>query len=38
MREYAKQYPGYLFEKHKGYGTKVHVEALLEFGPCPFHR
>lgn len=35
---YAKQYPGYHFEKHKGYGTKVHVEALHEFGPCPIHR
>ena len=33
-----KQYPGYHFEKHKGYGTKVHVEALHEFGPCPIHR
>ena len=30
--------PGYHFEKHKGYGTKVHVEALHEFGPCPIHR
>ena len=38
MLEYAKQYPGYHFEKHKGYGTKVHVEALREFGPCPIHR
>ena len=38
MLEYAKQYPGYHFEKHKGYGTKVHVEALHEFGPCPIHR
>ena len=38
MLEYAKLYPGYHFEKHKGYGTKVHVEALHEFGPCPIHR
>ena len=38
MLEYAKQYPEYQFEKHKGYGTKVHVEALLEHGPSPIHR
>lgn len=38
MLEYARQYPEYHFEKHKGYGTKVHVKALHEFGPCPIHR
>lgn len=38
MLEYAKQYPEYQFEKHKGYGTKAHVEALLEHGPSPIHR
>lgn len=38
LYEYAKEYPQYHFEKHKGYGTKVHREALLEFGPCPYHR
>lgn len=36
--ELAVRYPQYLFEKHKGYGTKLHVEKLLEFGPCPEHR
>lgn len=36
--ELANRYPEYLFEKHKGYGTKLHVEKLLEFGPCPEHR
>lgn len=36
--EYAEQYPEYQFEKHKGYGTKAHREALLEYGPCPVHR
>lgn len=36
--ELAPRYPQYLFEKHKGYGTKLHVEKLLEFGPCPEHR
>jgi ribonuclease HII len=31
-------YPEYGFSKHKGYGTKLHVEALKEHGPCPVHR
>lgn len=31
-------YPEYQFAKHKGYGTKVHREALLTYGPCPIHR
>ena len=38
MLEYAKQYPGYHFEKHKGYGTKRHYELLRRYGPCPIHR
>lgn len=38
MLEMAKKYPQYSFEKHKGYGTKVHIEALKEYGPCPIHR
>ena len=38
MREYAQKYPEYGFEKHKGYGTKQHMEALREHGPCPIHR
>lgn len=38
LLEYAEQYPEYQFEKHKGYGTKAHREALLEYGPCPVHR
>lgn len=38
MKEITLQYPQYQFEKHKGYGTKVHVEALRTFGPCPIHR
>lgn len=38
MYEYAKEYPLYAFDKHKGYGTKVHKAALLEYGPCPYHR
>ncbi len=38
MLKYAEEYPQYGFEKHKGYGTKVHIEALKEFGLCPVHR
>ena len=38
MVEMAEQYPNYHFEKHKGYGTKDHYNALREFGPCPIHR
>lgn len=34
----AEKYPQYSFEKHKGYGTKVHAQALKEYGPCPIHR
>ena len=38
MEVLAEQYPEYGFEKHKGYGTKQHQEALARFGPCPIHR
>ncbi len=38
MVEYAKTYPEYGFEKHKGYGTKAHIEALKKYGACPLHR
>ncbi len=31
-------YPQYNFKKHKGYGTKEHVDAILKFGPCEIHR
>lgn len=34
----AKLYPEYGFEKHKGYGTKAHIEALLKYGRSPIHR
>ena len=36
--EAAKLYPKYGFEKHKGYGTKAHKEALEKYGPCEIHR
>ena len=38
MYELAREYPQYHFEKHKGYGTKLHYEAIREFGPSPVHR
>jgi len=38
MLEFAKKYPEYHFEKHKGYGTKEHIEALKKFGMCEIHR
>lgn len=38
MVELDKVYPEYGFAKHKGYPTKVHMEALEKFGPTPIHR
>lgn len=38
MCEMAEKYPGYGFEKHKGYGTKAHYEAIDKLGLCPIHR
>ena len=38
MKRESEKYPQYFFEKHKGYGTKIHVEALKKYGPCPIHR
>ncbi len=38
MAMYDVQFPGYQFGKHKGYGTKVHMDALRMHGPCPIHR
>lgn len=34
----SEYYPHYQFEKHKGYGTKVHMDALIAHGPCALHR
>lgn len=34
----AKHYPEYGFEKHKGYGTKAHIEAIKQYGYCDIHR
>jgi ribonuclease HII len=36
--EASKRYPNYGFEKHKGYGTKAHIEAIKAFGLSPVHR
>ena len=38
MVELDKDYPEYNFKKHKGYGTKEHIENLKKFGKCPIHR
>ena len=38
MVEFAKIYPEYGFEKHKGYGTKAHLEAIAKYGYTPIHR
>ncbi len=36
--DWENKYPGYQIDKHKGYGTKVHRQKLLELGPSPIHR
>lgn len=38
MLQMAELYPEYGFEKHKGYGTKAHYQAIREYGPSPIHR
>lgn len=38
MMKMAEKYPQYRFEKHKGYGTKLHYEMLDKYGPSPIHR
>ena len=38
MVEYDALYPEYGFASHKGYGSKMHIEAIREYGPCPIHR
>jgi ribonuclease HII len=38
MREFCVQFPAYCFDRHKGYGTELHLTKLHEFGPCPIHR
>lgn len=38
MLEMAARYPEYRFDQHKGYGTKLHYDAIREYGPCEIHR
>lgn len=38
MYEYDTKYPQYNFAKHKGYGTTLHREMILKYGPCEIHR
>lgn len=38
MLSLAEKYPEYQFEKHKGYGTKLHRQMIKEYGPCAVHR
>lgn len=38
ITELDSKYPEYNFKKHKGYGTKEHLEAIAKYGPCPIHR
>ena len=38
MKDFARQYPQYGFEIHKGYCTQAHIEAVKKYGPCPIHR
>lgn len=38
MVEAHAKYPEYGFDQHKGYGAKVHMDALQKYGPCPIHR
>lgn len=38
MCAYDSVYPGYNFSKHKGYGTREHIEAIKSLGECPIHR
>ncbi|KMP10908.1 ribonuclease HII [Candidatus Nitromaritima sp. SCGC AAA799-C22] len=38
MREYHRQFPQYEFDRHKGYGTRLHRDLIRQHGPCPIHR
>lgn len=38
MVRWAKKFPGYGFDRHKGYGTRTHYQALQTLGPSPLHR
>ena len=38
MEEFDREFSGYGFASHKGYGTREHLDALAKLGPCPVHR
>ncbi|MBU3911781.1 MAG: ribonuclease HII [Candidatus Omnitrophica bacterium] len=38
MESCDRKYPAYGFLRHKGYGTKFHIDAIKKYGPCPIHR
>jgi ribonuclease HII len=38
MMRYHEQYPQYRFDRHKGYPTAVHIQAIRQYGWCPIHR
>ena len=38
MRAFDREFPGYGFAAHKGYGTAAHLAAIARLGPCPIHR
>ena len=38
MKQYHEQFPQYAFNKHKGYGTRLHRDLIKKHGPCPIHR
>ena len=38
MLTYDEKYPAYNFKKHKGYGTREHIELIKKYGPCGIHR
>lgn len=38
MREMHGKFPQYQFDRHKGYGTKLHMDSLQKYGPCEIHR
>lgn len=38
MKKMSRRYPKYHFDKHKGYGTQLHLSCLWKHGPCPMHR
>ena len=38
MKKIHEEFPEYGFDKHVGYGTKLHMEKIMQYGPCKYHR